>query len=156
MSFPGLFMSFPRATNREVNSRTEKKKKEAVTHSIKFPSGSLQYTLLNLPTAPVRSTTFEPSRIYTLKSNVPLADDSHKINQQIGNSLVPHLNPSSLPSGQNLLNRSLRDEAQIATSRLNAFCLGFEFFAREMEIDLLGAEFEGMSRTNDVSQLCGF
>ena len=149
-------MSFPRATNREVNSRTEKKKKEAVTHSIKFPSGSLQYTLLNLPTAPVRSTTFEPSSIYKLKSNIPLADDSHKINQQIGNSLVPHLNPSSLPSGQNLLNRSLRDEAQIATSRLNAFCLGFEFFAREMEIDLLGAEFEGMSRTNDVSQLCGF
>ena len=123
-----------------------KKKKEAVTHSIKFPSGSLQYTLLNLPTAPVRSTTFEPSRIYKLKSNLPLADDSHKINQQIGNSLVPHLNPSSLPSGQNLLNRSLRDEAQIATSRLNAFCLGFEFLARQMEIDLLGAEFEGMSK----------
>ena len=37
--------------------------KEGRTHSIKFPSGSLQYTLLNLPTAPVRSTTFEPSRI---------------------------------------------------------------------------------------------
>lgn len=139
-----LCLSQERQTVRST-AGPKKKKEEAVTHSIKFPSGSLQYTLLNLPTAPVRSTTFEPSRIYKLKSNIPLADDSHKINQQIGNSLVPHLNPSSLPSGQNLLNRSLRDEAQIATSRLNAFCLGFEFFAREMEIDLLGAEFDGMS-----------
>ncbi|OSS53201.1 hypothetical protein B5807_02940 [Epicoccum nigrum] len=38
------------------------------THSIRLPSGSRQYTLLSFPTAPVRSTTFPPSKTYQTHS----------------------------------------------------------------------------------------
>jgi hypothetical protein len=38
-----------------------------------------------------------------------------------------------------------RDEAQIATAGLDFGCFGLEFVAREVEVYLLGAEFEGVT-----------
>jgi hypothetical protein len=120
-------------------------KERESTHSIRFPSGSLQYTLFSFPTAPVRSTTFEPSRIYALEierfiSATTLTRPKDGRMWWCG-FVTTHLNPSLLPSSQNLLNRSFSDETQIAAPWLDVSRLGLKFFAGQVKVDLLIAEF---------------
>jgi hypothetical protein len=55
------------------------------------------------------------------------------------------LNTSALPKRQNLIYRVFRNKAQISTAGLDFGCFGLEFVAREVEVYLLGAEFEGVA-----------
>jgi len=67
-------------------------------------------------------------------------------NDTTPNTRATHLNTSPLPSSQNFIDRGLGDETQVAAAGLDASCFGLEFFARQVEIDLLGAEFQSVSK----------
>lgn len=56
-----------------------------------------------------------------------------------------HLYPSRLPSPQHIIDRVLGDDTEISGSRLDSLGFWLEFLTGEMEVDLLGAEFEGMA-----------
>lgn len=47
----------------------------------------------------------------------------------------------------------LRNEAQIATAGLDSGRFGLEFVAREVEVYLLGAEFEGVAVLREENML---
>lgn len=59
-----------------------------------------------------------------------------------------HLDARRLPARHHLINRMVGDEAQVFAARLHVAGFGLEFLAGLVEVELLGAEGEGVSTSS--------
>lgn len=96
-----------------------RKHRTLVTHSIRFSSGSRQYTLRNVPAAPVRSTTFPPSSIYIGGQRMLTVPGPQRVGVYLDSSGPPDL--------EHFVHWVIGDEAEVFTAGLYLARLGLEF-----------------------------
>jgi len=129
------------------NSLPDETPRSSSTYSTRLPSGSLTYMLLSLPLAPVLSTTLPPSSTFVRKVRIR-ARVLHTMRRT-------YFDPFIFEADQHLVYECVRKEAEISAPRLHVLCFRLEFFPCLVQIDLLSAKEQCMSRAQTKSATLG-